>query len=108
MNSLLFNALIILITSVSVSQFCANSFKEYGTMTDMELIFSYQIRYLMFFKYFYRYHIFEYMLFACTIFATVYLLCRRRDINTAEYIFNQKNDEDESKGLTNPKDTKST
>ena len=53
----------------------------------------------MFFKYFYRYHIFEYILFAFSLFATVYLLCRRRDINSAEYIFKLKSDEDEKKGL---------
>lgn len=63
MNSFLFNVLLILLTSVSVTQFCAASFRDYATMTDIDLIFTTQIRYLKFFVYFYKYHIFEYALF---------------------------------------------
>jgi LMBR1 domain-containing protein 1 len=62
-NSFLFNINLILITSVSVTQFCAKAFREYTTMTDIDLIFGTQIRYLKFFFYFYNYNIFEYAIF---------------------------------------------
>ena len=87
MNSFLFNILIVLLTSVSVTQFLAYSFRDYGAMTDLDLIFSVQIRYLMFFNWFYRYHVFEYILFACIILSTIYLLCRRTDVNSLEYLY---------------------
>jgi len=63
MNSFLFNINLILLTSVSVTQFCSSSFRDYVSMTDIDLIFSTQIRYLKFFVYFYNYHIFEYAIF---------------------------------------------
>ena len=62
MNSFLFNVMLILLCSVSVTQFCAAAFSEYATNTDIELIFTVQIRYLVFFVYFFRYHVFEYSL----------------------------------------------
>lgn len=98
MNSFLFNVLMILLTSVSVTQFCSYSFREYGSMTDLELIFSVQIKYLKFFEWFYRYHVFEYILFATINLSIIYLLCRRKDINTLEYLYN-KQEEDERKKL---------
>ena len=63
MNSFLFNISLILLSSVSVTQFCAGAFQDYATMTDIDLIFTTQIRYLKFFVYFFRYHVFEYALF---------------------------------------------
>ena len=95
MNSFLFNILVILLTSVSVSQFSANSFKEYGSMTDLNIIFEVQIRYLKFFNWFYRYHIFEYLLFAIIILSTIYLLCRRKDINSVEFLYTKQVEEEQ-------------
>lgn len=63
MNSFLFNVNLILLASVSVTQFCAGAFREYASMTDIDLIFGTQIRYLKFFAYFYNYNIFEYAIF---------------------------------------------
>ncbi len=63
MNSFLFNVGLILLSSVSVTQFCTASFRDYVTMTDIDLIFSTQIRYLKFFAFFYKNHIFEYLIF---------------------------------------------
>lgn len=62
MNSFLFNTTLILFSSVSVTQFCANSFRDYVSMTDIDVIFSTQIRYMKFFVYFFENHIFEYAL----------------------------------------------
>lgn len=63
MNSFLFNTNLILLASVSVTQFCAAAFADYAANSDIDLIFSTQIRYLVFFVYFYKYHVFEYALF---------------------------------------------
>jgi LMBR1 domain-containing protein 1 len=68
MNSFLFNVSLMLLTSVSVTQFCSASFRDYVTMTDIDLIFSTQIRYLKFFNFFYKYHVFEYAIFVKIIF----------------------------------------
>jgi LMBR1 domain-containing protein 1 len=84
MNSFLFNVMLILLSSVSITQFCAASFPDYTAMSDISLIFSVQIRYLVFFVYFYKYHVFEYALFGFFIISTIYLLCRPNDINTVE------------------------
>jgi LMBR1 domain-containing protein 1 len=63
MNSFLFNVLLILLSSVSVTQFCAAAFSDYTALTDIDLIFTVQVRYLVFFVYFYKYHVFEYAIF---------------------------------------------
>ncbi len=63
MNSFLFNVNLILLTSVSVTQFCSYAFADYVTLTDIDIIFSVQIKYMKFFVYFYKYHVFEYALF---------------------------------------------
>lgn len=62
MNSFLFNIMMIMICSVSVTQFCSTCFAEYTSMTDINLIFGTQIKYLKFFRFFYEYKIFEYTL----------------------------------------------
>jgi hypothetical protein len=82
----LFNVLLILLASVSVTQFCAAAFADYTAMTDISLIFNVQIRYLVFFVYFYKYHVFEYALFAICIIAMIVLLCRPNDYYTIEKI----------------------
>jgi len=94
MNSFLFNILVILLSSVSITQFCAYSFREYGSMTDIEIIFSYQIKYLMFFNWFYRYHVFEYILFGFAVLSFFYLICRRKDVNSLEYLYNKQESEE--------------
>jgi len=94
MNSFLFNILIILLASVSVTQFCSYSFREYAAMSDLDLIFSMQIKYLRFFNWFYRYHVFEYILFALMIISTIYLLCRKNDVNSLENIYKKREEEE--------------
>lgn len=73
MNSFLFNVNLILLASVSVTQFCAAAFIDYAGNSDISLIFSVQIRYLVFFVYFYKYHVFEYALFVRNIFNALLL-----------------------------------
>ena len=82
MNSILFNIMLVMITSVSVNQFCVKAFNEYAAMTDLDLIFSAQIQYLQFFVYFYKYNIFEYILCGVMILSFVYLILRLSDSNS--------------------------
>jgi len=77
MNTILFNIGLILFTSFSVTQFCVAAFDDYVTFTDINLIFSVQIRYLVFFVYFYRYHVFEYILLGIAIISLIYLACTK-------------------------------
>lgn len=67
-------------------------------MTDIDLIFSTQIRYLKFFVYFYKYHIFEYALFGISVISTFYLLCRPSDVNSVDKIYEKQEEEMRLKG----------
>jgi LMBR1 domain-containing protein 1 len=91
MNSFLFNVMLVLLSTVSITQFCTACFDEYTAMSDIALIFSVQIRYLVFFVYFYKYHIFEYTLLGIFVISSIYLLCRPSDINSVENIVNNYN-----------------
>lgn len=84
MNSLLFNTNLILLSSISVTHFCADAFREYVTMTDIDLIFGTQIRYLRFFVYFYKYNVFIYALFSLMVISFIYLLFRPNDRDSLE------------------------
>ena len=39
MNSILFNIMLLMLTSVAVTQFCVKAFNDYAAMTDIDLIF---------------------------------------------------------------------
>ena len=43
MNALLFNVLLLLITSVSVVQFCTRAFASYARLTAADLLFGVQV-----------------------------------------------------------------
>ena len=79
MNSFLFNVTLILLSSCSITQFCADCLEDYVAFTDINMIFNIQIRYLKFFKFFYNYNIFQYILFAIFIISLIYLLIRPSD-----------------------------
>lgn len=86
MNSILFNIMLLMLTSVAVTQFCVKAFNDYAAMTDIDLIFSYQIQYLTFFSFFFKYHIFEYIFYAVVIISFIYLICRPNDTKTMKKI----------------------
>ena len=103
MNSILFNIMLFMITSVSVNQFCVKAFNEYAAMTDLDLIFSTQIKYLTFFVYFYKYNIFEYILCGVMIISFVYLVLRPSDGNAMKKLLYQQQ-EKEKKALETSKE----
>lgn len=79
MNAFLFNVTLILLASCSITQFCADCLEDYVAFTDVNTIFNVQIRHLKFFKYFYKYHIFQYILFGIFVISLLYLLLRPSD-----------------------------
>ena len=79
MNAFLFNVTLILLASISVTQFCSDCLRDYVAFTDIDLLFNIQIKYLKFFIIFYKYHIFQYIWFGMFVLSTIYLLCRPRD-----------------------------
>eukprot|EP01015_Nassula_variabilis_P016371 TRINITY_DN2509_c0_g2_i1.p3 TRINITY_DN2509_c0_g2~~TRINITY_DN2509_c0_g2_i1.p3 ORF type:complete len:101 (-),score=6.10 TRINITY_DN2509_c0_g2_i1:100-402(-) len=79
MNSFLFNVMLILLSSVSVTQFVAQAFSQYTRLTTIDLIFGTQIRYMKFFRFFFDNQIFEYALFIWSIICGLYLLLRPRE-----------------------------
>lgn len=94
MNSFLFNVCLILLGSFSITQFCASSFPDYFAFTDIDIIFNCLVKYLKFFTWFYRYHVFVYILLAVFVISLVYLICKPKDQITAESIYyEKKNDE---------------
>lgn len=76
MNVILFNVGLVLFSSFSVTQFCVSSFDDYVSFTDIQLIFGVQIRYLIFFVYFYKYHVFEYLFLAIILLTLIFLMIK--------------------------------
>lgn len=107
MNSILFNVMVIMLSSVSVNQFCVKCFGEYTAMTDIDLIFGTQIKYLMFFQYFFKYNIFEYAMCALIVISVIYLACRPSDANTVKAILYKKLEEEgkDVSGMSGKSDT---
>jgi hypothetical protein len=75
-------------------------------MTDIDIIFSTQIRYLVFFNYFYNNNVFIYSLFGISTLSLIYLLIRPSDKNSIKKMLAKNKgtyDADEKKGLKNKK-----
>jgi len=73
MNALLFNVLLLLITSVSVVQFCTRAFASYARLTAADLLFGVQVENLMGLNWFFQKGVFLYAFFSVTILTLVYL-----------------------------------
>ena len=72
MNSMLFNVLLLL-TSVSVVQFCTRAFATYARLTAADMLFSVQVENLMFLNFFFRNGVFIYSFVCVTCCTIVYL-----------------------------------
>ena len=88
LNSIIFNVNIILISSFSIIQFCSQSFNEFASMTDINLMHRYQVRYLMFFKYFFDYNVFEIGYIVICLVSLIYLLIRPSDEKCLDSLVN--------------------
>ena len=94
MNSILFNVMLVMLTSVSVIQFSIRAFGEYTSLTDADIIFNTQIKYLSFYRFFFNNNIFEYGLLIIAIISFIYLICRPNDTNTVRKILYKKFEND--------------
>ena len=94
MNSILFNVMLVMLTSVSVIQFSIRAFGEYTSLTDADIIFNTQIKYLTFYRFFFNYNIFEYGMLIIAVISFVYLICRPNDTNTVKKILFKKFEND--------------
>ena len=94
MNSILFNVMLIMLTSVSVIQFSIRAFGEYTSLTDADIIFNTQVKYLSFYRYFFKYNVFEYGLLGIAFISFIYLICRPNDTNTVRKILYKKFEND--------------
>ena len=79
MNAFLFNVTLILLASCSITQFCADCLEDFVSFTDINIIFNIQIKYLKFFSFFYKNHIFQYILFAIFVISLLYFLFKPSD-----------------------------
>ena len=94
MNSILFNVSLVMLTSVSVIQFSIRAFGEYTSLTDADIIFNTQIKYLTFYSFFFNYNIFEYGMLIIAVISFIYLICRPNDTNTVKKILFKKFEND--------------
>jgi len=90
LNSILFNVEMVLLSSAAVVQFTQTAFKDYARLTDADVIFSAQIKYMSFYSYFFENLVFIYVLMGFWLIALIYLLVRPRD--TGELKFDKKAD----------------
>ena len=105
MNAFLFNVTLILLTSCSITQFCADCLEDYVAFTDVNMIFNVQIRYLKFFKFFYKYHIFQYILFVVFVISLIYLLIKPSDSINKVLNRGEKKDNDSKNDLSKNNNT---
>jgi LMBR1 domain-containing protein 1 len=82
LNSILFNVLMVLISSATVVQFSQQAFADYARLTDADVIFAAQIKYLTFYSFFFENNIFLYALLGWFVLCIIYLFtCGARDNN---------------------------
>jgi len=77
MNAFLFNVGLILICSVSVTQFCAMAFSNYTSLTAINALFDTSVRNLKVLKYFWLVYIFA--IFIMAVLTGIFLLVKPKD-----------------------------
>ena len=81
MNSFLFNISLVLLGSMAITQFVSDCLCDYVAFTDIDALFNTLIKNLIFFKYFYRNHVFQYIffgIFVLSFFYMIYQLCKEQ------------------------------
>lgn len=80
LNSILFNILMVMLTSATVVQFQQLAFSDYARLTDADVMFSAQIKYLTFYVFFFEHNVFLYVLLAWFLLTIIFLFtCGPRD-----------------------------
>ncbi len=94
MASIVFNVILLLLCSVSITNFCVSAFKQFTAMTDVNVIFSTQIQYVKFLKFFFQNNVFVYLLVSIFLITVVYL-----SIRPSDQVAQQKESEDNKQKL---------
>jgi len=84
MNAFLFNTLLILVCSVSITEFCTTAFSKYTSQTAINSMFSMSVRNLMGIKYIFIAYI--YALFVMVCLSAIYLAIKPRERAAADKI----------------------
>mmetsp|Transcript_30299 Transcript_30299/g.64485 ORF Transcript_30299/g.64485 Transcript_30299/m.64485 type:complete len:521 (-) Transcript_30299:103-1665(-) len=79
LNSILFNVEMLLLCSAAVAQFAQSAFSDYARLTDADVIFAAQIKYMAFYSWFFDNGVFIYLLLGWFLLTLIYLLCKPRD-----------------------------
>jgi len=84
MNAFLFNTLLILVCSVSITEFCTTAFSMYTSQTAINSMFTMSVRNLMGIKYIFIAYIYALFVMACL--SAIYLAIRPRERPAADKI----------------------
>lgn len=76
LNSMLFNVLMVLLSSATVVQFSQQAFSDYARLTDADVLFAAQVKYLTFYSIFFEHNVFLYALLAWFVLTIIYLAVR--------------------------------
>lgn len=79
MNTFLFNVILVLLYSIPCVQFCTQAFQDYARLTDVDLIFGTQVKYLKGFSMFFANNVFIYVLLGWSLVCLLYLIVYPRD-----------------------------
>jgi len=85
LNSILFNVEMVLVSSAAVVQFEQQAFADYARLTDADVIFAAQVKYLKFYRWFFENNVFIYTLLIWFLLALIYLLVRPRDVPVVKF-----------------------
>lgn len=79
MNSFLFNVILLLICTFPIVDFCTTAFAGYARFTSIYQFFGVQLKYLVFFQYFYANSVFIYMILCIAVLSAMYFVVRPKD-----------------------------
>lgn len=79
LNAFLANSWLIVLCSIPIVQYCTQSFPIYTRNTSVQVIFGSQIRYLQFFRYFWSYKIWNFIILIFAFLTMFYLFARPND-----------------------------
>ena len=101
LNSILFNVVLVMLTSVSIMQISIRAFGEYTNLTDANIIFNTQITNLNFYSFFFKYNIFEYGMIIIAVISFLYFICLPSDTNIVRRILFKKSVNEKSNNNEN-------
>ncbi|CAD7951837.1 unnamed protein product [Amoebophrya sp. A25] len=79
LNSLMFNAILVNLTSCAIVQFAQGAFRDYARSTTADVLFNAQIKYLKFYRIFFEYNVFPIVLVTWCLLSFAYLIMYPRD-----------------------------